>query len=143
MVSANKFANTAPEAAEEFEAFSGTKVFANPGSALWEIGFEMAGQPLAAGVKGFGLVFSDVDLPNSASLEFFNGNKSLGKYFVPAHDAVSGFSFLGAFLKNDERITSIKVNHDGFLSAGGKDISDGGTHDLIVMDDFLYSEPIQ
>ena len=28
------------------------------------------------------------------------------------------------------------------LGAGVKDLSDGGPQDLVVMDDFLYSEPV-
>jgi hypothetical protein len=43
--------------------------------------------------------------------------------------------------KNNERITRVTVSHDGFLAEGTKDVSDGGTKDLIVLDDFIYSEP--
>jgi hypothetical protein len=84
-----------------------------------------------------------VDEPNSASLEFFEGEKSLGKYFVPPHDNSSNFSFLAVHFSNGERITKILVTHDGFLAEGKKDISDGGTEDLVVLDDFIYSEPVE
>jgi hypothetical protein len=43
----------------------------------------------------------------------------------------------------DEKITRVKITSgNGLLAAGVKDISDtGGSKDLVVMDDFIYSEP--
>jgi hypothetical protein len=107
------------------------------------VDFEIPGQAIPASVKGFGAVFSDVDAENTTSLEFFNGTRSLGKFFVPARAAGSSFSFLGVRFNNDERITKVRVSHQGKLSDGQKDISAGGPADLVALDDFLFSEPIQ
>lgn len=142
MVSSNGFAAINSEASSQFTAFSGTKTFANTTAAKWDVLFQKAGTADSASVLAFGLVFADVDGDNSTSVEFFNGDKSLGKYFVPAHNATSNFSFLAANINNNERITKVTVAHDGFLTEGTKDISDGGTRDLIVLDDFIYSEPV-
>ncbi|MEP7144325.1 MAG: hypothetical protein ABI707_15680, partial [Ferruginibacter sp.] len=141
-VSSNNFRDVNSNAAGQFQAFSGDKVFANISSNAWEIEVQKAGENIAASTRGFGVVFSDVDLPNSTSLEFFNGDKSIGKYFVPPHDAGSSFSFLGVYFNGAERITHIRVQHDGVLADGQKDISDKGPSDLVVLDDFLYSEPV-
>jgi hypothetical protein len=141
-VSSNNFADINAGAASQFAAFSGSKTFANVSANDWEVLFQVAGTTTTAAVKGFGAVFSDVDLNNSTSLEFFNGTKSLGKYFVPAHDAGSSFSFLGVYFKNNETITKVQVSHQGNLASGVADISSSGTADLIVLDDFLYSEPL-
>lgn len=141
-VSANKFADVNSEAAPEFNAFSGDKVFANISKNQWPVQFQVAGQATPAHVSAFGMVFSDVDSDTTTSLEFFDGAESLGKFFVPAHDASSSFSFLGVRFAN-RTITKVLVTHQGFLSAGEKDISQGGSSDLIVADDMIYSEPVQ
>jgi hypothetical protein len=142
MVSGAGFANINNAAAAEFAAFSGDYTFANVTSNLWEIDPEVPGLKEPATVKGFGIVFIDVDLPNSTSMEFFNEGKSLGKFFAPVHDSKTGFSFLGVYFKN-EKVTAIKVMHDGILADAQQDISQGGTKDLVVMDDFLYDEPVK
>jgi hypothetical protein len=141
-VSNDGFKSTNASTANEFSAFSGSQVFANVGSNLWDIGFQAPGESIAATIKGFGLVFSDVDIPNSTFLEFFNGAKSLGKYFAPVHDGSSNFSFLGVYFSN-ENVTRIRVGHDGTLSEGGKDITSGGNKDFVVFDDFLFDEPVK
>ncbi|HYO22297.1 MAG TPA: hypothetical protein VER36_07810, partial [Flavisolibacter sp.] len=139
--SANMFAHLNSEAASEFRAFSGNKVFANVSDLEWPVGFEVAGKSAAASVKAFGMVFADVDVENATSLEFFDGEKSLGKFYVPVQDGNSKFSFLAVAFHN-RKITKVKVHHQGGLTDGGKDISQGGTTDLIVIDDLIYSEPV-
>lgn len=128
--------------AAEFTAFSGNQTFSNVGSNLWDIGFQVPGQPVPATVKGFGLVFSDVDVPNSTFVEFFNETRSIGKFFAPVHDANSHLSFVGVRF-NNETITHVKVGHDGTLNDGGKDVSTGGVKDFVVFDDFLFDEPVK
>lgn len=140
-VSKTNFAEINAGASNEFSSFSGTKSFANISSSLWDVEFQVPSKTEAAFVKGFGIVFSDVDLPNSTSLEFFNENKSLGKFFVPAKNG-SNFSFLGVYFKN-EKVTRIKVDHDGELDKGQNDISNNGPVDLVTMDNFLYNEPLK
>ncbi len=140
-VSNSNFSNIDPASAGELSAFSGAKTFANVTANLWPINFQVAGQTTAAFSKGVGIVFSDVDLPNSTSLEFFEGEKSLGKFFAPPHNTSGNFSFLGVYFPGNERITKMEVKHDGILSDGQKDISSGGQHDLVIFDDFIYGEP--
>lgn len=141
-VSKTQFAGIDPEAASEFKAFSGTATFANVSVAEWPVFFQRAGITEAAAVRGFGLVVSDVDQPNTVTVEFFNGQQSLGIVNVPPHDASSNFSFAG-MLFNEAKITSVKVKHQGILASGKKDISQGGETDLVVMDDFIYGEPVK
>jgi hypothetical protein len=127
MVTNNVFATVNSLAAPEFRTFSGTNSFANIGSNLWQIDPRVAGTATNATIKGMGIVFSDVDLANSTSIEFFTDTKSLGKFFVPQHDNTTSFSFLGVYFKN-EKVTHVRVKHDGFL---------------VILDDFLYDEPVK
>ncbi len=141
-VSIDGFAAINPSTASAFTPFSGDKTFANVGSNLWDIGFQVPGEPVPATVKGFGLVFADVDVPNSTFMEFFDGTKNLGKFYAPVHDSNSNLSFLGVHFSK-EKITHIRVGHDGALVDGGNDISAGGQKDFVVFDDFLFDEPIK
>src|SRR4030095_4191952 len=140
-VSNNNFSTIDPAASGEFSAFSGAKTFANVTTNAWPVSFQVAGETTAAFTRGVGIVFSDVDLANSASLEFFEVDKSLGKFFAPAHTATSGFSFLGVYFPGSQRITKVEVKHQGILKDGQKDISTGGPNDLVIFDAFIYGEP--
>jgi hypothetical protein len=141
MVSKTNFAEINTEAATEFSAFSGNKTFANTDASLWHLTFEVAGQRTVASINGFGAVFADVDKENSTYIELLSNDRSLGKYYVPAQSNGTKFSFLGVYFKN-EKITSVRIGHEGRLSDLSRDISQGGTADLVILDDFLYSEPV-
>ncbi|RYY21502.1 MAG: hypothetical protein EOO04_18105 [Chitinophagaceae bacterium] len=143
-VSKTQFASLDPEAASQFKAFSGIAVFARVGDQPqpWPISFQVAGVAEAAAVRGFGMVVSDVDVAGSVKIDYFNGSTLIGSVDVPARTGDSPFSFAGLLFK-DPVITSIRVTHQGLLKAGEKDITQGGTHDLVVMDDFIYAEPVR
>lgn len=142
VVSNNSFKSVNSQAPSEFSSFSGSNAFANISAAKWDVKFQKAGTKQSASVDAFGAVFTDVDEDSSTAVEFFEDDKSLGKFFVPPHDISSNFSFLGVRFTHGERITKVTVTHDGFLAEGTPDVSQGGAKDLIVLDDFIYSEPV-
>lgn len=140
-ISSSAFTSLEPSNGTEFFSFSGSKTFSAVSSNLWNVEFEVAGARVAASVNGFGAVFSDVDDPTSTSIEYFAGNRSLGIYFVPVHQS-SSHSFLGVYFPN-EKVTKVRIRQGAApVGAGVKDISVGGTKDLVIMDDFLYDEPL-
>lgn len=137
----SNFADLDPSYADEFIPFSKKKSIVSVHSNTSEIVFKVPGTNTDASVKGFGIVFLDVDDANSTYLEFFDGNKSLGIFKAPVRNQAGGFSFLGVqFYK--EKITRVKIVAGTTApAAGNKDLSDGGNSDVVTYDDFFYSEP--
>jgi len=126
----------------QFNTFSPQRLFTALGSNITDNNFFVAGSATPATVTGFGAVFSDIDVPNSASIQFFAGGASLGTFFAPVRTDATGLSFLCVTFNAGERASRVRITSgQGALGAGANDISDGGTTDLVVMDDFLYSEP--
>jgi PEP-CTERM motif len=120
-----------------FSTFSNPRLFTPIGSTLTNVAFFVPGTNggLPATITGFGAVFSDVDSTANASLSFVNtGGVPLGSFFVPA--ANNGLSFLGVIFP-DELIGQVQII-SGNVPLGP---SETGAIDIIVMDDFLYTEP--
>lgn len=141
-VDSTDFSEIEPSYAAQFEVFSKKRLFAYIGSNVSEVTFKVPGTNTDATVKGFGVIFSDVDDASSTFIEFFNGSKSLGIFKAPSASGAGKFSLLGVHFPT-EKITRAKITAgNGLLAKGIKDLTDGGGKDLVVMDDFLYSEPV-
>jgi hypothetical protein len=140
-VSDRNLAEVDPSYAGQFTFFSPQKTFAVAGGAVMETEFQVPGATTPAAVRGFGVVFVDVDRQGSAYLEFFGPSGSLGRFDAPVQSAGSPLSFLGVVFQ-DTVVTRVRiVSGNAALGEGVRDVSDGGREDLVVMDDFLYSEP--
>jgi hypothetical protein len=140
-VSDQNLAEVDPSYASQFTFFSPRKTFAVTGSTVMETQFQVPGATTPAFVRGFGVVFVDVDRQGSATLEFFGLSGRLGRFDAPVQSAGSPLSFLGVVFQDTVVTRVLIVSGHAPLGAGVKDLSDGGRDDLVVMDDFLYSEP--
>jgi hypothetical protein len=134
-----------------FAAFSQLRLFTPVGSNITDSLFFLPGSngKIPATIRGFGVVFSDVDQPNGdpaqnqvdrgspTQMEFFDSDgKLLFTGIVPASPGDAGFSFLGIVF-SDPRIASVRITA-GDDAAG---LDDDQTHDIVMMDDFIYGEP--
>jgi hypothetical protein len=136
------FSEVNPNYAAQFNFFSATKIFAPVGSNQLDQLFRVAGQPTPAASRGFGIVFSDVDLADKTIIELFGQDgSSLGKFSAPARSDAAGLSFLAVAFDNPI-IARVRITlGTGALGANVNDISAGGTADLVVLDNVIYGEP--
>ena len=88
-------------------------------------------------------VFADVDVANATKLEAFDkAGKKLGTFVAPVRSDANGHSFVG-FKFASAIVARVRITSGtGALGAQALDVSNGGTADLVVMDDFLYTEPV-
>jgi len=134
-----EFDNINPGYSAQFQTFSAQRLFTAIGSNVLDVTFFIPGSNTAATVSGFGSVFTDVDLANLTSIQFFDQNNvSLGTFFAPTSN--NGLSFLGVFFNAGERISRVRITN-GNLTIGPGVNENGMTTDVVVMDDFIYGEP--
>lgn len=126
----------------QFNPFSGTKTFFAVGSTEMDVTFQVAGATTAALVNGFGVVFSDVDVAGSSFIELYTSSGALlRRVSAPVRSDSLGFSFISVVF-DEPIVASAKVfAGQAPLAAGTKDVTDGGTNDLVIVDDFIGGEP--
>jgi hypothetical protein len=134
---------TNPTYADLFTTFSPARVFVPVGSNITDVTFFIPGTngAVPATVTAFGAVFADVDLANTTSMQYFDSSgASLGTFFVQnVAGATNTLSFLGVLFNAGEQVSRVRITTgNAALSALAVD---GPNTDLVVMDDFLYSEP--
>ena len=118
-----------------FNTFSPQRLFAALDSTITENLFFIPGTTQSATVKGFGVVFTDVNTNNSTKIEYFDvaGKLLFSRHVLPQPTARAGFSFLGVGFDTASvflvRITS------------GNRILRVPNLDVVAMDDFIYGEP--
>jgi len=120
-----------------FTTFSAPRLFTPLGGTITDVHFFVPGTATPARVNAFGAVFTDVDLAESTSIEYFDvSGNSLGRAFVPP--ANNGLSFVG-FVFQEKLISHVRITSGN--TPLGATATDGATVDVVVMDDFVYGEP--
>ncbi len=143
-VSDNNFTDLNLDFGHEFVFFSPIRTFAAVGSNISTVQFFVPGSNDAAASTGFGVVFSDVDLPGSAAIQLFDAaGNGLGRYLAPT--SPSGLSFVGVKFPSSI-VARVEIRSgQGAVAAGANDVDDrdrGKALDLVIMDDFIYGEPL-
>ena len=128
---------------DEFMPFSQPDVISPIGSSITDVTFHPPGSVQAGWVKGFGAVFLGVDRVGSTSVELFDtSGASLGQFFVPVASGGQHVSFLGVLFPSGTQIGSVRIiSGDSAPSSSTADYDNGGTNDVVVMDDWIYGEP--
>ena len=125
----------------EFQTFSAQKLFTAVNSNITDVLFFLPGTSIAATTSAFGAIFVDVEVATQTKIEFFDEN-DLRIFARDALVAVNqGLSFVGAVANAGERISRVR------LTSGNSTIVSNGVlgriGDTVVMDDFLYAEPLR
>lgn len=126
----------------EFQLFSNNRLFGINSSTLMDTYFYLPNVPSqVAAVNAFGVVFTDVDLSNSAGIWLYDeSNVLLASAFAPVAD--KGLSFVGIQLDPGLWATRVRIQ-SGTLKLGPGNVDDMNMMwDVVAMDDFIYSEPM-
>jgi len=141
-VSDNNFADVNPTYGTELIPFSDPRMFAPIGTNLVELQFRIPGTETAAAVQSFGAVVVDVDLPNTSRLQAYDRDDNLiADVAVPTRADPDEYSLVGVTFETPVIARVVLILGDTPIGAGINDLSSGGTKDVVVLDDFLYSEP--
>jgi len=136
-----EFGNIDASYSSAFTAFSALRLFASIGSNITDVNFFMPGSTTAATTNGFGVVFTDVDLAATTSLQFFDAfGSSLGIFFAPNLAGSGSLSFLGVQFAAGIGASRVRITSGNAALAAG--VIDGGGVDVVAMDDFIFAEPI-
>ena len=130
-----RFGDINPTYVDAFRTHSEERLFSPVGSNVVNVTFFVPGTDTPAVVRGFGAVYTSVDLEETAAFELFDADGgSLGTFSVPVSQ--DGLSFLGIAFP-DPIVARVKIVYGN--SELGPD--DGGEVDVAVMDDFIFGEP--
>jgi hypothetical protein len=133
-----EFGNINATYPEIFSTFSPQRLFTAVGSNITDVSFFLPGSTTPALTRGFGSVFTDVDLAGSTTIQLFGaGNVNLGTFSVPAISGDQTLSFLGVSFATPV-VSRVRI------ASGNAALGPNQTAglDLVVMDDWLYGEPI-
>ncbi|MEL6797327.1 MAG: hypothetical protein AAFO89_10970 [Planctomycetota bacterium] len=133
------FANINPAYEDQFTAFSPERLFTAIGSNITDVSFFVPGTDQPATTTGFGAVFSDVDIDGSTFIDYFDAaGNLLGRFDAPTGTTDDGsLSFIGVSF-DQPIVASVRI-YSGNEALGGLE---GNGIDLVVMDDFIFGEPI-
>jgi hypothetical protein len=131
-----RFGDINPTYVNTFQTFSAQRLFSPIGSNIVDMVFRVPGSDTPALSRGFGAVYTDVDVAENTAFEYFDINgASLGTFNTPVSN--NGLSFLGVSFAAPI-VARVRITYG--TAALGPDDGVNGV-DVAVMDDFIYGEP--
>jgi hypothetical protein len=125
----------------EFQTFSPQKLFTAVNSNVTDVNFFLPGTNVAATTSAFGLIFVDAEVAGATHIEFFDEHNQS----IFTRDALVGgnqeLSFLGVVTDAGERISRVRIT-SGLNTIVSNGVLGNPIDDVVVMDDFLYAEPL-
>ena len=134
------FGNIDPSYSSQFQTFSAERLFTPIGSNALQIDFFVPGTNTPTSVAGFGAVFTDVELASTTLFTVFLGNGASGGQFAVPVGPDGGLSFLG--LTDPNRYSRIIIQLGNTVAGAGIVDNPGGGKDIVMLDDFIYGEPL-
>ncbi len=124
----------------DFSAFSPQRIFTAVSSNITDITFFLPGTNTPATTSAFAAIFTDVEAPDTSSIQFFDQSNDLLFSRTVLTAGNQGQSFLGAVADNGEQIARVRITSgvNTILSDG---ILGNPDDDVVAMDDFLFAEP--
>ena len=124
----------------DFATFSPQRLFTAVNSNITDVRFFLPGTVTPATVLGFGSIFTDVEVANLTSISYFDVNDALiSSAVVSPVSGNQGFSFVGA-------TSTVPIFRVRITSGANTIVSNGvlgdPNNDVVVMDDFIYAEPV-
>jgi hypothetical protein len=125
----------------DFAAFSAQRLFTAVNSNITDVSFFVPGTTTAATTSAFGLIFTDVEVATQTKVEFFNSSNTL----LFSRDALVGgnqaLTFVGGVANAGEQISRVRIT-SGLNTISSNGVLGNPNDDIVVMDDFLYAEPV-
>jgi hypothetical protein len=127
--------------ASDLQTFSAQRLFTAVNSNITDVSFFLPGTTTAATTTAFGAVFVDVEVAQQTSLQFFDIHNQLVFSRSALVGGNQGLSFLGASYTDGTAISRVRI------TSGANTILANGqlgnlNDDVVVMDDFIYAEPL-
>jgi len=125
----------------DFQTFSAQKLFTALNSNTTDVNFFSPGTTTSATTSAFGVIFTDVETAGSTRVDLFDAQDQL---LVSRDVLVSGnegLSFLGFIASAGERIARVRIT-SGSNTIVANGVLGEAIDDVVVMDDFLYAEPV-
>ena len=126
----------------EFQFFSSQKLFTALNSNITDVRFFVPGTLLATTTSAFAAIFVDVEVAALTHIDFFDASDTL----IFTRDALvagnQGLSFVGAVANAGEKISLVRLT-SGLNTIRSNGVLGNPNDDVVVMDDFLYAEPLR